>query len=104
MLIAATVAVALLVFGRELSEVLHIGWLDSSRARETSHEMLAEHFAAVVGVPAAALLSAVLMTILRNLGPIQLEAAGIKFKGASGPIILWVFCFVTLALCVKLLW
>ena len=37
-------------------------------------------------------------------GPIEFEALGFKFKGASGPAILWVFCFLAMIFGVWLLW
>jgi hypothetical protein len=37
-------------------------------------------------------------------GPIEFEAIGFKFRGASGPIVLWVFCFLSIAVAFHLLW
>lgn len=68
-------------------------------------EVVREHFAAVVGLPMAALLSAFIVVGLRHSeGPIKFEALGMKFEGASGQVILWVICFLSIAAAIKLLW
>ena len=68
-------------------------------------EVEKEHFAAVVGLPMAALLSAFIVVGLRHSeGPIKFETLGMKFEGASGQVILWIICFLSIALAIKLLW
>ncbi len=63
------------------------------------------HFAATVGLPGAALVAmAVVLFLEFNAGPIQFEVIGFKFRGASGPVILWAFCFLAVAAAIKLLW
>ena len=37
-------------------------------------------------------------------GPIEFEVMVFKFKGASGPVVLWVFCFLAIIFAVNLLW
>jgi hypothetical protein len=49
--------------------------------------------------------SLVIVLLLRTVeGPIELEAFGVKFKGASGSIIMWTLCFISLVGGLKLLW
>ena len=63
------------------------------------------HFAATVGLPMAALLAAFIVVALRHReGPIKFEVLGMKFEGASGQVILWVICFLSIAVAIKLLW
>jgi len=63
------------------------------------------HFAATVGLPGAALAAmAVVLFLEFNAGPIQFEVIGFKFRGASGPVVLWAFCFLAIAAAIKLLW
>ncbi len=57
-----------------------------------------EHFAAVVGLPAAAIASLFIVIIL------EASSGNIEFKGASGPIIMWVVCFLSIVLAIKALW
>jgi hypothetical protein len=63
------------------------------------------HFAATIGLPSAALASLCIVIVLEGTaGPIQLEALGFKFKGAAGPIVFWIFCFLAIAFAIHLLW
>ena len=64
-----------------------------------------EHFAGTIGIPLSALSAFCVVTLLRvTTGPIEIESQLIKFRGASGPIILWILCFVAIVGGVKLLW
>ena len=66
---------------------------------------LKQHFAATVGIPLSALLAFCIVTLLRaTTGPIEIESTFIKFRGASGPIIFWILCFIVIIIGVKLLW
>ena len=38
----------------------------------------------------------IVLTLSFATGDIEFEAPGFKFKGASGPIVLWVLCFVAI--------
>lgn len=65
----------------------------------------ADRFPAVVGLPCAALFSLFLVTFLRQAaGPIEIKMAGMEFKGPSGQVIMWLICFLGIALAIKLLW
>jgi hypothetical protein len=68
--------------------------------------ILQQHYAASVGLPAAAVLAfLIVVTFEARFDAIEMEFFRIvKFKGASGPIILWAFCFLTMACCIRLLW
>lgn len=68
--------------------------------------ILQKHFAATVGLPGmAALAFLIVITFEARFDAIEMEFFGIvKFKGASGPIILWVLCLLTMASCVRMLW
>ena len=68
-------------------------------------QIIKEHFAAMVGLPMAALLSAFIVVALRHAeGSVKFEVLGMKFEGASGQVILWVICFMSISLAIKLLW
>ena len=67
--------------------------------------MVQEHPAATIGIAMSAITAFCLVALLEIArGPIELEAMGFKFKGASGPVILWVFCFLAMIFGVWLLW
>jgi hypothetical protein len=70
-------------------------------------EVFRDHFAAMIGLPFAALLSFILVVLLEaRFDSIEMEVfhGFIKFRGASGPIVLWMLCFVSIAASIRLLW
>lgn len=68
-------------------------------------EVVEQHFAATIGIPLSAVSAACIVIILESTsGPIRFEALGFKFSGASGPVVLWLFCFLAMILALKLLW
>lgn len=67
-------------------------------------EIALNHFAATVGLPSAALAALCVVFLESTTGRIEFEGLGFKFKGASGPIVLWVVCFLAIAAAIKLLW
>lgn len=68
-------------------------------------QIVTRHFAAVVGLPLAALLAAFIVVALRHTaGPIKFEGLGFKFEGGAGQVILWVICFLAIALGIRVLW
>ena len=68
-------------------------------------KMIQEQPAATIGVAMSAISAFCLVSILEiSRGPIEFEFIGFKFQGGSGPIVLWVFCFLGMIFGVKLLW
>lgn len=69
-------------------------------------KIIEKHYAAVVGVPLSAITAFCIVLLLKmvNAGPIEMEALGFKFRGAAGPVILWIFCFLATILGLYLLW
>jgi hypothetical protein len=64
-----------------------------------------QHFAATIGIPLSALSAFCIVTLLRaTTGPIEIESRFINFRGASGPIIFWILCFIVTFIGVKDLW
>jgi hypothetical protein len=67
--------------------------------------IIKERLPAVIGLPIAALFSLFLVSIFRiTTGPIEFESPYVKIKGAAGPVIFWLICFLTITICIKLLW
>jgi hypothetical protein len=63
------------------------------------------HYAALVGTPMSAVTAFCIVSLLKvTSGPIEFEALGFKFRGASGPIVLWVLCFLSVVAAFHLLW
>jgi hypothetical protein len=61
--------------------------------------------AALMGIPAAIGFAIFIVLILRTTeGPIEFELIGVKFRGASGQIVMWIFTFLSIIAAIKLLW
>ena len=59
-------------------------------------EALKEHFAGILGTTMSVMTALVIVVIFRvAAGPIEFETPfGFKFKGASGPVVLWIFTYL----------
>ena len=83
-------------FAFSIYGMIHEEWVE---------EIAKQHFAAAIGLPCAALAALLLVTILEiNAGRIEFKAYGLEFKGAAGPIVMWVLCFIAIAGAIRLLW
>ena len=68
-------------------------------------KLTSERYAALVGTPMSAVAAFCIVSLLKvTSGPIEFEAFTFKFRGASGPIVLWVFCFLAIVASFRLLW
>jgi len=68
-------------------------------------DLYKKNFLVLIGLPLAAIVSLFLVLILEySRGPIEFSALGFSFKGASGPLIMWVICFLSTAVAFKILW
>jgi ABC-type Fe3+-siderophore transport system permease subunit len=67
---------------------------------------LREHFAGIVGLLMSTMTAMVVVIIFRvSAGPIEFDTPlGFKFKGASGPVVLWVFTFLACVAGAAALW
>jgi hypothetical protein len=89
----AIVATVLLVF-------IHAVWNDPG-----ANGIVAKHVRVIIGLPVAGLFSLVVIALFRSTeGTIKFEALGFKFEGASGPIVMWVICFLAISGSIRLLW
>jgi len=68
--------------------------------------VLEEHFAATVTVPLSAISAACIVILLgvATGGDLSFDAGLFTFKGASGPVTLWLVCFIAMIVAVKALW
>jgi hypothetical protein len=68
-------------------------------------ELTRKQFAAMILVPMAALMAFGVVTLLEwTAGDIEFSGLSFTFKGASGPIVLWVFCFLAITAALQLFW
>jgi len=64
-----------------------------------------KHAPAVIGLPIATMAAFLLVSVLQvTAGKVEFEALGFKFRGASGPIVLWIACFIAMLIGITLLW
>lgn len=64
-----------------------------------------KNFAATVVMAFAALVALFVVLLLQySAGQIEFEVPGFKFRGASGPVVLWVLCFMAATASIKFLW
>ena len=68
-------------------------------------ELYQKNYIVIIGLPLAAFASLILVVFLEHTtGPLEFEGLGFKFRGASGPVILWVLCYLSFVLSFKILW
>ena len=89
-----------------LAGFLIVGMLDNTRRREAVYySILIKHYPATIGLPISALAALGLVFMLEYMkGPVEFEGLGFKFKGAAGPLVLWIACFLTINLSIAALW
>jgi hypothetical protein len=65
-----------------------------------------EHFAGILGSVMSVMSAMVIVVIFRvAAGPIEFETPfGFKFKGASGPVVLWIFTYLACVAGMAALW
>lgn len=68
--------------------------------------VLNDHYAATIGVPLSAITAFCVVTLLHVIskGDIEFSFLGFTLKGAAGPVILWIMCFLAVVLGFELLW
>jgi hypothetical protein len=67
--------------------------------------LLRDHYVFFVGLPFAALIAFVMVSTFEiTRGDIEFEIAGLRLKGASGPLIIWVLVYLALVVSISLAW
>jgi len=97
---SAVILGGLFMFGTTMAVLYH------GTTKETLERMVKDHFRALYGIPMMSICSLLLVSFLRvSVGPIELELPfNIKLKGASGPIVLWVLCYLAMVASLMALW
>ena len=100
-LLSWAAVVAVICYGVLLFALFLIG--GSREPRIT--ELVIKHYATVEGLPSAAAAALFIVLVLKAAaGPIEFEAIGFKFRGASGPVVLWVLCFLSIVVGIRAIW
>jgi len=97
---SAVILGGLFMFGTTMIVLYH------GTKQETLEQMVRDHFRALYGIPMMSICSLLLVSFLRaSAGPIEFELPfNIKFKGASGQIVLWVLCYLAMTASLIALW
>jgi hypothetical protein len=84
---------------------LVIGLLWVNRFDPVVTDLVVRNFATIIGLPFAFIAAFVVVALFRQGdGVMEFKGFGLEFKGASGEIVLWVLCFLSIAGAIKLLW
>jgi hypothetical protein len=85
---------------------LYVYWLGwNLRYDQAITQTFYEHLRAVLGIPGSIITAFVLVSVLEQVsGPIEIEVLAFKLNGAAGPVILWIVCFLSMVLGIKVLW
>lgn len=102
----------LVVIGTAISGTYFLGFLvyyslgTTSSSQNWLIRVIENHYAATIGVPLSAISAFCVVFLLRvvNRDPIEFEVLGVKFKGTSGPVVIWIFCFLAIVFGMYLLW
>jgi hypothetical protein len=69
------------------------------------NRIIFEKFSVIIGLPCAAATAFLIIAMFRSTeGKIKFRGLGFSFEGASGPIVMWVLCFLAIASAMKMLW
>jgi hypothetical protein len=81
-------------------------WQFFGNVEERIMESIVEHYIVFLGLPSAALTSLMIVLLLEQSSgkTIEFSGLGFSFKGASGQIVLWIFCYLVIISSIKLLW
>jgi len=95
--------VCLLALG--LGTSLLVAFIYTSWKNPAWEKAALEHPQGVVGIPFACLLAFAVVSVFQTTaGEIQFTALGFTFKGAAGPILMWVLCFLSVVTGLRILW
>ncbi len=72
---------------------------------EWIQKLMKEQWPAFLGLPFAAGVAFCLVTVLEiRSGKVEFKAFGLDFTGPSGPVVLWVLCFLAMVGAYSMLW
>ena len=67
--------------------------------------MVTKNLAAIAGLPFAFIAAFAIVALFRQgEAPLDFEGLGLRMKGATGEIVLWLLCFVAISGSISLLW
>jgi hypothetical protein len=99
--------VALLLWGVQiLGMITYSVLMQTPPSNGWLNKLIQDHYPAMIGIPLMSLTAICIVMCFQVAigGPIEFEALGFKFRGASGPVLMWVLCFLALTLALRVLW
>ena len=64
-----------------------------------------DHAPAIIGIPWAGGAAFIVVLVLRtSFGAVEFKVLSVEFRGASGPIVMWVLCFLVEIIAIKALY
>jgi hypothetical protein len=73
--------------------------------QELLEQMMRDHFLAFTGAPMEAISATLVIAVFQTTaGNIEFSGLGFEFRGASGPTVLWIVCFLAIVGGLRLLW
>ena len=104
----AVTAGGLFVYAFALFAATFVG--DEGKIGAPLRKWFLDNAAANIGIPCSAISAFAIVTVLLRAfpaddksGPLKLKAFGLEFTGPSGPITLWLLCFLGFVFAMKLL-
>lgn len=97
----------LVASGIGLLGLLTYSWMMLDRAFPSDTLVLLgkSHPLFLMATPSSATMSIIVVSLFRaTSGPLEFEGFGFKFRGASGPLVLWIFTFLACVGAMRLLW
>lgn len=68
-------------------------------------DLVLRNFPTIIGLPFAFIAAFVVVALFRQgHAPMEFKGLGLEFKGASGEVILWLLCFLSIATMIKWFW
>ncbi|MEK0338575.1 MAG: hypothetical protein QQN41_14195, partial [Nitrosopumilus sp.] len=97
----------ILLLGAILFIVIWFGFILISIVTKQNWIMsiITNHMTVMLSLPIAGVTSLIIVLFLGTVsGEIKFKILGMDFKGASGPIVMWVLCYLAIILSLKLMW
>jgi len=99
----------LIVAAASVYAAFHFGFIIWQATRDRGwlvDEIIKKHYASVIVLPSFGFAALCLIILLDQRSPekMKFKALGFEFEGASGPVVLWIACFLACACALKLTW
>lgn len=88
-----------------VSPLVYVAQLLVTGASQSYSAFVFRNYLIFFGMPYAAIFAYFLVSTLeKTRGPIEVELATFKFKGAGGPLLFWILVFLTIISGFQMLW